>query len=311
MARGRYLILHADDAGMSHSVNRATIEALERGAVTSASIMVPCPWFPEIARYAAEHPDKDFGVHLTLTSEWRDYRWGPVAPRGRVASLVDADGYLWRTTKQVVEHVQANDAEIEWRAQIERACRCGVRISHIDSHMDVGVCRPDLAEVYADLSAEYQLPALFVHPESQPPAGYVRAASVAEARQLAMLDALHQFYFRGSHESRNALYLDTLRTLQPGVSQIIVHCGYDDEELRAITPSVAIRDSDRRIFTDPEVMAAIQEYGIETINWRQLLALPRLGGDRPQCSAVLGSRAAAASAGDSQGGVGHDLHHGS
>lgn len=296
---------------MSHSVNRATIEALERGAVTSASLMVPCPWFPEIARYAAEHPEKDFGVHLTLTSEWRDYRWGPVVPRERVASLVDADGYLWRTTKQVVEHVQANEAEIEWRAQIERACRFGVRISHIDSHMDVGVCRPDLAEVYADLAVEYQLPALFVRPESGPPAGYVRAARVGEARQLAMLDALHQFYFRGSHESRKTLYLDTLRTLGPGVSQIIVHCGYDDDELRAITPSISIRDSDRRIVTDPDVMAAIKENGIETITWRQLPALPRPGRDRPQCSAVPGGGAAAASAGDPQGGVGHDLHHGS
>lgn len=279
MARGRYLILHADDAGMSHSVNRATIEGMERGAVTSASLMVPCPWFPEIARYAAEHPEKDFGVHLTLTSEWRDYRWGPVAPRERVASLVDGDGYLWRTTKQVVERVEATEAEIEWRTQIERACRCGVRISHIDSHMDVGVCRPDLAEVYAQLAAEYQVPALFVRPESGPPAGYVRAARLAEARHLAMLDSLHQFYFRGSHESRKTLYLNTLRTLQPGVSQIIVHCGHDDAELRAITPSVSIRNSDRRIVTDPDVMAAIEEYGIETITWRQLRTLLRLGRD--------------------------------
>ncbi|MGE4003847.1 MAG: hypothetical protein AB7I48_26980, partial [Planctomycetaceae bacterium] len=126
------------------------------------------------------------------------------------------------------------------------------------------------------------------------------AARVAEARQLAMLDALHQFYFRGSYESRRTLYLNTLRTLEPGVSQIILYCGYDDAELRAITPSISIRDSDRRIFTDPEVMAAIQEHGIETISWRQLLALPRLGHDRPQCSADPGRGDAVASAGDPQ-----------
>jgi predicted glycoside hydrolase/deacetylase ChbG (UPF0249 family) len=277
MARGRYLILHADDAGMAHSVNRATIEALERGAVTSASLMVPCPWFPEIARYAAEHPEKDFGVHLTLTSEWRNYRWGPVAPRERVPSLIDGDGYFWRTTQKVASTVKASDVELEWRAQIERAGRFGVSISHIDSHMDVGVCRPDLAEVYADLATEYQLPALFVRPESGPPAGYVRAARLAEARNLPMLDALHQYYVRGTYESRKALYLDTLRTLEPGVSQIIIHCGYDDDELRAITPSVSLRDNDRRIVTDPEVLATIEECGIETITWRQLPALPQPG----------------------------------
>lgn len=295
---------------MAHSVNRATIEAMERGAVTSASLMVPCAWFPEMARYATENPSRDFGVHLTLTSEWRDYRWGPVAPRDRVSSLIDGDGYFWRTTQKVANTVKASDVEIEWRAQIERARQFGVNISHLDSHMDVGVCRPDLAEVYAALAEEYQTVALFVRPESQPPAGYIRAASVAETRHLPMLDSLHQFYFRELYESRKTRYLNTLRTLEPGVSQIIVHCGYDDEELRAIAPSISIRDSDRRIFTDPEVMATIQEYGIETITWRQLPALPRLGGDHPQCSAVPGHRAVATSANESLGGVGHDIHHG-
>lgn len=266
---------------MAHSVNRATIEAMERGAVTSASLMVPCAWFPEMARYAIEHPGGDFGVHLTLTSEWRDYRWGPVAPRDRVPSLIDGDGYFWRTTQKVASTVKASEVEIEWRAQIERARQFGVNISHLDSHMDVGVCRPDLAEVYAGLAEEYQAVALFVRPESQPPAGYIRAASVAEARHLAMLDSLHQFYYRRPYEDRKALCLDTLRNLGPGVHQIIIHCGYDDAELRAITPSISIRDGDRRIATDPEFMAAIKDSGIETITWRQLGTLLRLGRELP------------------------------
>ena len=93
----KVLIVHADDVGMSHAVNLATMEALKHGMVTSASIMMPCPWMPEIAAYAREHPDVDFGLHLTLTSEWKYFRWRPVAPPDQVKGLLDPEGYMWRS----------------------------------------------------------------------------------------------------------------------------------------------------------------------------------------------------------------------
>src|ERR1700675_2060974 len=134
-ASARLLVIHADDLGMSHSVNRATFEALEKRWITSASILVPCPWFPEVARWAKEHPNADLGIHQALNSECTTLRWGPVSATDKVPSLLDADGYLPLDTDVVARNAKVAEAETEIRAQIERAQSKGIHPTHLDSHM--------------------------------------------------------------------------------------------------------------------------------------------------------------------------------
>lgn len=279
----RYLIIHGDDAGMSHSANRGTIEAMEKGIVSSASIMVPCPWFKEIAEYAKSHPDRDFGIHLTLTCEWDHYRWGPVTSRDEVPSLLDKEGYMWGSTEEVAEHAKAEEVELELRAQIERARQFGVPITHLDTHMGSVVSRPDLAAIYLKLGIDYDTPILFVsrmdpqlvkeHP-ALAAAGMLMAQKLRQ-HQLPLLDSLVQFYGAQPGKTRRQVYLETLRDLPPGVSQLIVHCGYDDHELRAITSSASRRDEDRSVFSDPEVIEFVRKQGIQVITWKQFRQMSR------------------------------------
>src|SRR3954465_9589095 len=159
-AGARLIVIHADDLGMAHSVNRATFEALEKGWISSSSILVPCPWFPEVARFAREHPDADLGIHLAVNSEWTAFRWTPVSPVDAVASLLDPDGYLPLEETAVVANAKPDQVERELRAQVDRARKAGVRLTHLDSHMATLFRSPELLKVYLKLGPAYNLPLL-------------------------------------------------------------------------------------------------------------------------------------------------------
>src|ERR1700737_3274229 len=173
-ANARLLVIHADDFGMSHSVNRAIEESLEKHWVTSASILVPCPWFPEVARWAKAHPDADLGIHLALNSEWTTLRWGPVSAQPKGSSLLDPDGYLPLTTEYVASHAKISDVETETHAQVDKAKAAGINLTHLDTHMGAIVTTPDLIKVYLGLGQAYKLPLLLdSRRDAVPPPGTV------------------------------------------------------------------------------------------------------------------------------------------
>ena len=274
----RLLMVHADDIGMSHSVNVATIEAFRKGMVTSGSIMVPCPWFPEIVAHAKANPELDLGLHLTLTSEWKGLRWRPIAPADKVPGLLDGDGYLWRSERQTAMKATPREVEIELRAQIEMALAAGLKPTHLDTHMGTLYTRPDFFEVYTRLGQEYRIPVMVMRPTPEAIAyGKATGSPIGEEalRRLekegfVMLDYLVTGVPGRNYAERKESYKKLLRSLKPGVTMLIVHLGMDDPELKAATGSWEQRYGDFLSFTDPEMAALLQELGIKLTTWREM-----------------------------------------
>ena len=230
-ASARLLVIHADDLGMAHSVNRATFEALEQGLITSASILVPCPWFPEVARWAQAHPEADLGIHLALNSEWTGYRWGPVSSAGEVPSLLDAQGYLPLTEPMVVARARIPEVERELRAQIDRAKTAGIRLSHLDSHMATLFRSRELFEVYRRMGESFTVcPCSSSGRETEA----ATQASWQTGRRPALRSSIGWCRSRRASSAAGwmAAYEKLLAPLPPGVYQLIVHLAYDDEEMR-------------------------------------------------------------------------------
>ncbi len=272
-ASARLLVLHADDLGMSHSVNRATFEALDRGWITSASILVPCPWFPEVARWAQAHPDADLGIHMALNSEWTPFRWGPIAPRDAVPSLLDPDGYLPLVEETVVAHAKPPEIERELRAQVDRAKAAGIHLTHLDSHMATLFRTKEFFAVYRGMGAAYRLPLLA---ENGPDAQRIGAMPDDEVLLTRVL-GIEPGVAAGDWEKT---YEDILRPLPPGVYQLIVHLAYDDDEMRGATADhpdwgAAWRQSDFDMVRSDAFRSFLKDQKFVLVGWKDLAkALP-------------------------------------
>jgi len=272
-ANARLLIIHADDLGMAHSVNRAIFEALEKGWVTSASILVPCPWVPEVATWANEHPDADLGIHLALNSEWTTFRWGPVSPADQVPSLLDSRGYMPLLEDQVVQQANPKQVERELRAQVKRAHELGIHISHLDPHMGTLLDSAPLLEIYRRIGHEFNLPLRLVDsPDQQMPAG----ATIPKDEEL--LTGVFQMQPGVPVDQWLDYYKKILTPLKPGVYQVVVHLAYDDPEMRAATVDhpdwgAAWRQTDLDTINSRQFRQFLKEQGFVLINWKDLAKL--------------------------------------
>jgi predicted glycoside hydrolase/deacetylase ChbG (UPF0249 family) len=271
----KLLIVHADDLGVTHSVNAASIKALESSAVNSASIMVPCPWFPEIADYAKSHPEMDFGLHLTLTSERIYIRWGPVASADKVRSLLDENGYFHHDWSPATK-IDPREAEIELHAQIERAYAMGIRPSHLDSHQyRLDSTGKELFEVALRLAHQYKLP-FFVTRDWFADFPYLEKTLGPDD---IVIDHTITIDPNVPPAKWTGFYKDAIRNMQPGVTELIIHLAYDDAEMRAATRErdtwgAAWRQRDFDFFTSPEFRQLLQDQDVKLVTWRQIANRP-------------------------------------
>ena len=264
----KLLILHADDLGVAHSENAASFDALLKGGINSASIMMPTPWVTEVAAFSKANPTADLGLHLVMTSEWETYRWGGLAPIDKTPSLHDPDGTMPRQTQVVATRAKLDEVERELRAQIDRAYAIGLKPTHVDSHMGALFNTPGLFATYVKVARSYRLPFL----------AFIGAPSPAGQSVLQPGDIFPDTVIVADNvpkERWNQFYIDAVKNLKPGLSEILFHLGYDDAELRAVTVNhdaygSAWRQRDIDLVSSAEWKQALKDNKVVLVTWREI-----------------------------------------
>lgn len=274
----KLLIIHADDVGMCHAENMATFLGFQNGVVSSCSLMMPCPWILEAVEFFKENPSYDHGIHSTLTSEWQLYRWGPVNSKSEVPTLLDEQGYLHREAKDAAKAFRG-EVEKELRAQVKRALQLGLHPSHLDTHMGPVFFRPDLLETYVKVALDNGLIPMLIKPgdnalEVAKQTGIMISEDLVDAilkSRTPMLDNFIGLTFGADLQERIKWFRSVLKDIKPGtVTQIIVHLGLPEEEIRAIIPSHVDRYLDYQLVTSKEARQIVEESGFTLVGWKDL-----------------------------------------
>lgn len=268
----KLLIIHADDAGLCGSVNDAIFQSMKSGNVNSASLMVPCPKFDEAVAHARKNPQLDIGIHLTVTCEWSNIEWGPVLPREQVPSLVKNNGKFWG--HDFYKEVNPAEVKLELIAQIDKVLATGLLPSHLDCHMNCLYFSPALFTVYVDLGKKYNLPIMVNK-------SYANHFGIDVDHYLDQDGVLANDIFMATPSNTAAgmtqYYENVLNDLKPGLNIILVHPGFDDDDLRELAGNVEPwgarwRQRDFDIFTGNKIQKIINEQDIKLVTWKEIQA---------------------------------------
>lgn len=288
----KVLILHVDDAGMSKESNEGVFQSTQQGIANSFSIMMPCPWVPEILHYLKKNPMADAGLHLTLTSEWNDYRWGPLAGSAQTPGLTDPEGAMWSSVAAVVTHASAAEIRTEITAQLLRSRKAGWEPTHFDSHMGTLFANPDYLNEYLSLGMKEKIPVMFPGGHStlvsKSNAGLISPAQARAIGEklwnagLPVLDDLHNmsydFRYPEGTISDSQLqdiavqqYIQSFANLQPGITMVIMHCSVTADHFKHISNSGTIRRADWLAMQSPTLKKYLQDNHIQLTTWRELM----------------------------------------
>ncbi len=277
----RAVVPHVDDLGASHGANGAFLALARRGRVACGSVMVPGPWFREIADAAGADRSLDIGVHLTLTSEWESCRWAPVSTVSRASGLIDGDGYFWRDVDSLRRHLVPEAAELELRTQIERAEAAGLRPTHIDAHMGAAML-PDLLAAHVRLGREYGLFPVLPRSISWAPDAAAYRAALAELDAMGLPVADHcRCTLAVSPEQLDAGWSDLVAGLFPGLTHLALHCTAPGE-FSAMSPAHAVwRYAEYGLLAGGRLDDLLAAHGVAVVGTRALQAVWLARGKAP------------------------------
>lgn len=276
----KVLLLHMDDIGMCPEANAAAIRYIENKNIMSAAVMMPCPNAVEFIEWAKTHPAAEIGLHLTLTSEWKKYRWPPLSDAAKVPGLIDPDGKLWHEVPDVVAHASAREVEMEIRAQIEKCLALGYRPTHIDTHMGTLYGSVEYAKVFFKVAEEYNIPANAIDMSDPDVVGEFKRQGfpindemigALTNYRLPKLDNFTSVGAGATYEQKRDKFLTLIKSLKPGLTEIIFHPSVQTDNLKSITGSWQQRVWEAELFSDPIVTEYFKKEGIIITNWKEIM----------------------------------------
>jgi predicted glycoside hydrolase/deacetylase ChbG (UPF0249 family) len=274
----RVVVVHVDDLGMCQATIDAFLELADTGLVSSASLMAPCPWFAQAAARCHGRTDLDLGVHLTLTSEWTGYRWGPVSARDATSGLLDGDR-CFHASHTAWGTIDREAVRREIHAQFDLTLAAGIDVTHADNHM-FSLLHGSLAEDWVELGLSRRTPILLTRGRAWVDALTEARIDELEEHGLPVFDLVRQVYIDCPSADALSLAKGTFDALPTGLTYLILHPAIDTPELRAITSTWAHRVADFETFRDPELARHVRGLGIEVIGWKPLRDL--MGGSPPR-----------------------------